>query len=169
VIKSGYKVDLSALHALCEANYARLLRLFPDYESCNNRQFSVGQAKIYIEVLERSRYTTVFRLRCYRASATQGAAGSDVSGRPDADSERAGWLTPLKLEARAYHDAGMLEVIAFQSGGRTQGRYSYPNPSMLQQDEKRQQNSFLADWLSHCLHHGEAEVVDFLMPGEEHA
>lgn len=177
MIKSGYKVDLRALHALCEANYARVLRLFPEYESRNATQFSVGAAKIHIDVLERSRYTTLFRLRCYRASADAGS-GADVPGgsidtgassdRP-VSSEQVGWLAPLKLEARAYHDAGMLEVVAFQSGGRTQGRYSYPNPSMHQQDEKRQQNTFLADWLSHCLHHGEAEIPAFLQPGAEHA
>ena len=35
--KRQYKVDLANLHALCEANYARLLRLFPDYEQANTR------------------------------------------------------------------------------------------------------------------------------------
>jgi uncharacterized protein YqiB (DUF1249 family) len=165
VIKSSYKVDLRALHALCEANYARLLRLFPDYEACNARHFSVAAARVHIEVLERSRYTTLFRLRCYRAS---GDAGSAEAGTVDAG-EQAGWLTPLKLEVRAYHDAGMLEVVTFQGGNTTRGRYSYPNPRMHQQDEKHQQNAFLADWLSHCLHHGEADMAEFLKPGAEHA
>jgi uncharacterized protein YqiB (DUF1249 family) len=170
LIKSRYKIDLRALHALCEANYARVLRLFPDYESRNATQFSVGAAKIHIDVLERSRYTTLFRLRCYRAGVEMESIAETTAGsRESAESDQAGWLAPLKLEARAYHDAGMLEVVAFQSGGKTQGRYTYPNPSMHQQDEKRQQNSFLADWLSHCLHHGEADIPAFLNPGTEHA
>ena len=142
---SSYKVDLSALHARCEANYARLLCLFPDYESSNSRRFAIGDEQLHLEVLERSRYTTVFRLQSWSRSA----------GIGDADALRR-LLPPLRMDLRAYHDAAMLEVIAFQSSGRTESRYSYPNPRMHQQDEKSQQNAFLADWLEHCLRHGEA-------------
>lgn len=152
--KASYKVDLRGLHALCEANYARLLRLFPDYESRNVYQFSLAAAQIHFEVLERSRYTTLFSLQCFLSSTAATPATL---------------LPPLRLEARAYHDAAMLEVVRFQSGGKTEGRYQYPNPSMHQQDEKLRQNSFLADWLSHCLHHGEADIAGYLKPGAEHA
>jgi uncharacterized protein YqiB (DUF1249 family) len=155
VIKSSYKVDLRQLHALCEANYLRLLRLFPDYESRNSKHFSIDGVQVHIEVLERSRYTTLCRLQCFRSA---GAGSRDLS-----------WLSPLDIEARAYHDAGMLEVVRFQSADRTQGRYSYPNPSMHQQDEKLQQNSFLAEWLSHCLHHGQADISGLLTPGVQRA
>ena len=159
MIKGSYKVDLRALHALCEANYARLLRLFSDYESCNSKRFSVDGVQVHIEVVERSRYTTLFCLKSYRS-------GAESEHAPDASSN---WLTPLVMEARAYHDAGMIEVVRFQTAGKTQGRYTYPNPSMHQQDEKNQQNRFLADWLSHCLHYGQADVAGLLKPGAEHA
>ena len=33
-------------------------------------------------------------------------------------------------------------------------RYQYPNRNMYQEDEKSQQNRFLADWLEHCLQNG---------------
>lgn len=132
--KQAYRVNLAALHAICEANYARLLKLFPDYETRNSHEFDVGGARVRIDVVERSRYTTIFRL-----FQTQGEAG---------------WLGLLRVEVRAYHDAAMLEVGAFQSHRRVQGRYSYPNARMYQQDEKRQQNHFLADWLEHCLENG---------------
>ena len=36
-------MDLAELHALSEANYARLLQLFPDYQQANERQFRLGQ------------------------------------------------------------------------------------------------------------------------------
>lgn len=160
MVKSVYKVDLRALHALCEANYARVLRLFPDYESRNSKQFSVACAQVHIEVVERSRYTTLFRLQCFHAGAGQ---------QNDVTEDKSHWLPPLNLEARAYHDAAMLEVIGFQSVSRLKGRYSYPNPAMHQQDEKFQQNTFLADWLSHCLHNGETELPRFLKPGTEPA
>jgi len=171
-------VDLRALHALCEANYARLLRLFPDYEGCNTRQFSLHHARIQIDVLERSRYTTLFRLQSCRdshpASAEAGGAVGNVSesGGLDDGVTRASasgvgelWLSPLRMEVRAYHDAAMLEVVSFQREGRVEGRYSYPNDAMHQEDEKRQQNAFLADWLAHCLHHGEADLGAWLSRG----
>lgn len=142
MLKDSYRVDIGALHACCEANYARLLRLFPDYEQRNERRFAIGEEQLHIEVVERSRYTSVLRLRKWRR-------GSEDERR---------WLTPLRIDLRAYHDAGMLEVIAFQGSARVEARYRYPNPRMHQQDEKSRQNAFLADWLEHCLLHGEARI-----------
>lgn len=136
--KQSYKLNLAALHAVCEANYVRLLRLFPDYETSNCRDFHVGSARIRLEVVERSRYTTIFRLFQHHAEAE--------------------WLGMMRVEVRAYHDAGMLEVGSFQSHGRVQARYQYPNDRMYQEDEKSQQNHFLADWLSHCLDNGRSAM-----------
>lgn len=129
-----FSLNLAELHAVCEANYARMLRLFPDYESSNQREFRVGPSRIRLEVMERCRYTTIFRLHQQHAEAR--------------------WLGNLRVEVRAYHDAAMLEVGSFQSHRRIAARYSYPNSQMHQQDEKSQQNRFLADWLEHCLGNG---------------
>ena len=129
-----FRLNLAELHAICEANYARLLRLFPDYETSNAREFEVGPAQVRLEVLERCRYTTMFRLHQQHAQDQ--------------------WLGSLRIEVRAYHDAGMLEVGSFQSHRRIQPRYQYPNAHMFQQDEKCQQNRFLADWLEHCRANG---------------
>ncbi len=137
-LKKPYKVDLAGLHAVCEANYARLMLLFPDYETSNSREFSCGDARIRLEVVERARYTTIFRLYQQHLAAE--------------------WLGHLKIEVRAYHDAGMLEVGVFQSHERIEARYQYPNAKMHQQDEKAQQNRFLADWLDYCLENGRAQV-----------
>ncbi len=132
------RLDLAELHAICEANYARLLRLFPDYERSNIREFAAGEARIALEVLDRSRYTTSIRLHQQQAEPR--------------------WLGHLRVEVRAYHDVGMLEVTAFQSHRRIQPRYRYPNHRMYQRDEKSQQNRFLADWLEHCLRNGRAPI-----------
>jgi uncharacterized protein len=137
-LKKPYKVDLAGLHSVCEANYARLKLLFPGYETSNAREFAVADARIRIEVVERARYTTIFRIYQQHTAAD--------------------WLGHLKIELRAYHDAGMLEVGAFQSHEQIEGRYQYPNAKMHQQDEKAQQNTFLADWLEHCLENGRAQV-----------
>ncbi len=165
--KDRYKVDLRALHALCEANYARLLRLFPDYESCNSRQIALPRVRVRLDVVERSRYTTLFSLRSFAPARPDDEAGAEIDG------DRRFWLAPLRMELRAYHDAGMLEVVNVQDRGPTAGRYSYPNSAMHQQDEKAQQNAFLADWLSHCLHHGAVDQTVFeprnTLPGTEPA
>lgn len=129
-----FRLDLAELHAVCEANYVRLLRLFPDYETSNSREFQLGSAKVHMEVVERCRYTTIFRLSQQHSEAR--------------------WLGGLKVEVRAYHDAAMLEVGSFQSHRRIMPRYNYPNEQMHQQDEKSQQNRFLADWMEHCLGNG---------------
>ncbi|MBA6413860.1 DUF1249 domain-containing protein [Parahaliea sp. F7430] len=136
--KKPFKMDIASLHAVCEANYARLLRLFPDYEHSNHREFHLGAGRVRLEVLERCRYTTIFRLQQSQAEAE--------------------WLGRLRIELRAYHDAGMLEVAAFQSQRHVAARYSYPNPKMLQQDEKVRQNHFLSEWLEHCLCNGRSSI-----------
>lgn len=132
--KKPFKLDLTALHAICDANYARLLRLFPSYENCNSRDLLVGSARVHLDVVERCRYTTIFHLRQTRADSR--------------------WLGQLRVEVRAYHDVRMLEVMAFQSARQVAARYRYPNAAMFAQDEKYQQNQFLADWLEHCLQNG---------------
>ncbi|NQX87881.1 MAG: DUF1249 domain-containing protein [Halioglobus sp.] len=134
--KNAFKLDLTALHAVCEVNYARLLRLFPDYENRNTREFIVGSAAVRLCVVERCRYTTIFRIEQQRGESR--------------------WLGQLHIELRAYHDARMLEVGMFQSHRRIAARYEYPNDRMFAQDEKFQQNCFLSDWLEHCQQNGRA-------------
>tara|TARA_R110002072_G_scaffold87977_4_gene198164 strand:- start:3904 stop:4407 length:504 start_codon:yes stop_codon:yes gene_type:complete len=136
--KKPFKLDLTELHAICDANYARLLRLFPDYENCNSRDLLVGVAKVHLSVVERCRYTTMFQLCQQRADSR--------------------WLGALRVEVRAYHDMRMLEVMVFQSSRQVAARYHYPNERMFAQDEKYQQNRFLADWLEHCLQNGRASL-----------
>jgi uncharacterized protein YqiB (DUF1249 family) len=136
--KKPFKMDLKELHAVCDANYARLLRLFPDYENCNCRDLLVGSAKVRLRVVERCRYTTIFHIHQQHGESR--------------------WLGLLRVEVRAYHDARMLEVGMFQSHRRMAARYEYPNGQMFAQDEKYQQNRFLADWLEHSLQNGRVPV-----------
>ena len=145
--KRAYKLSLTDLHSVCDANYARFMRLFPDYEHSNSRSFTLGRARVQLEVAERCRYTTIFRV------LQQGSSSQ--------------WLGGLKIEVRVYHDARMAEVGMFQSHRRVRGRYQYPNEHMYQQDEKCQQNQFLADWLEHCLRNGmnDADTLPSFAPG----
>lgn len=131
--KQRYRVDLAAALAECEANYARLLRLLPGFEY-DTHAFGVGpHLQLHIEVTERSPYTTTLEI------SQPAAAIATVAPR---------------LTARVYHDARLVEVVAFTSRRRVQPHYDYPNPAMYQPDEKAQWNRFLGEWLSHCLQHG---------------
>jgi uncharacterized protein YqiB (DUF1249 family) len=134
-----YSIDLAGMHATCESNYARLLQLFPDYETANNREFQLsGGQRVRIDVVERCRYTTLMKVN------QQGVADD--------------WLVPTQFDLRAYHDARMVEVSSFQARGRIAARYEYPNPAMHARDEKAQQNLFLAEWLAHCLKQGHSST-----------
>ena len=141
-----YSVDLAALHATCESNYARLMRLFPDYETANVREFQLSNGqRVRIEVVERCRYTTLMKVSQHVGQAVERLEGLDAL-----DS----WLMAPRFDVRAYHDARMLEVTAFQSRRQVRARYDYPNADMHAPDEKAQQNIFLAEWLSHCIEQG---------------
>lgn len=59
-------------------------------------------------------------------------------------------LKDMEMRLRVYHDARMIEVIAYQGRGRFAPRYPYPNEAMLSPFEKRQVNLFLGEWLRAC-------------------
>jgi uncharacterized protein YqiB (DUF1249 family) len=140
----NYSVNLAAMHATCESNYARLMQLFPDYETSNTREFHLQDGvRVHIDVVERCRYTTFMRVQ-------QRGSGST-------------WLLAPRFDLRAYHDARMAEVTGFQAQRQVAARYEYPNPLMHARDEKSQQNLFLAEWLSYCLQRGHS-CVDVPVP-----
>jgi len=143
LVKPPHRTRLADLQAICAANYARFLQVFPGYEQYNRREFAVGEARVVMEVQERSRYTTIFQVWQH--------------------SDGAEWLGTLRAELRAYHDARLLEVGTFQHCRRVRARYAYPNPEMHQPDEKFQQNRFIGDWLAHCLQRGRAQVLPRLV------
>ena len=132
-----YKLDLCGLHAECEANYARLMRLLPDFESVDCREFLLtggdGEASIQVslQITQRCPYTTMVTVSQKIALTA--------------------WVEPPCFEVRLYHDAGMAEVIEYSGQRRWSARYDYPNAEMHQQDEKHQLNRFLGEWLSHCV------------------
>ncbi|MEI8608383.1 dehydrogenase [Enterovibrio norvegicus] len=134
MLRQGYRVDLNALMRMYETNYAKLLRLMP-------RQDDVGEFCVYeiqgnefqVDIVESTRYTTLL----------------DIWQRGDVPE----YLRP-RLVVRMYHDARVADVCTSQSISQIQPRYDYPNPRMLQQDEKHQINAFLSDWLGHCLRNG---------------
>jgi uncharacterized protein len=126
----------------CEANYVRIMQLLPDMSCIDVREFGIElvgsmSGRFKIRVTERCKYTTML----------------DVSQLPSIDNEGTHPLNPC-FSLRVYHDARMAEVVAYNRHRHLRSSYDYPNNNMYQRDEKAQLNSFLGEWLSHCLKHG---------------
>ena len=139
-----YVPDLAKQMAICEANFARLMKLLPNFEDCVQCDIFVDvagvQSKVMIEVCERFKFTTTLLV-------------SQCAVNDQMDAQLQQLLTP-QLQVRMYHDARMAEVISLTNPAPLKGRYSYPNKEMHQVDEKLQLNEYLAQWLTHCINHG---------------
>jgi len=138
-----YKVDLAEQMSHCEANYARLLKLMPTFDECEQWHYDVQAGalvwQIHLKITERARYTTMLEV-----SQNDGLHA---------------WGSSPKLQVRLYHDVKMAEVVAWREHRRIQPKYDYPNQKMYQKDEKAQFNRFLSDWLIHSLANGQTPVT----------
>lgn len=154
---SRYRIDLIRQMADCDANYIRLLKLMPELDSFRERFFELAQApqsapepyvrdfllssshsdeeqKVRISVLEVFPYTSTLSI----------AQLNQVSD----------WIDPPGIVVRVYHDASTAEAVAYQGHRAFLAKYTIPNATMYHQDEKRQINEFLGEWLSLCLQAG---------------
>jgi uncharacterized protein YqiB (DUF1249 family) len=122
-----------------EQNYIRLRRLIPEFDRIGANAVSTapGSMDLHYECLERSKYTTVFRLT-YKFET----------------------LEP-NLEIRVYHDARVAEVLAsnVQLGGAGWWDRRHKVSSMFRADLQNLQtkwrlNRFLQKWLHYCLKQG---------------
>ena len=141
-----YNMDLPAHMAECDANYLRLMKLFPDLGEQDQASMGIdlngSRFEVRLAVLERSPYTTLVKL----------------SQHPNIP-----WSHKASLTIRLYHDARSAEVVEFQ--GRRhflKAVYDYPNVDMRHPDEKAQINRFLGEYLSLCLAHGVAAEAPVL-------
>lgn len=138
--KHIYIPDLVSDMAECDANYLRLLRLFPNMDSEDDVRFGVhGKteqgATVLIKIEERCPYTTMLY----------------VAVSSDEDKPFIRWPN---LQVRIYHDVRTAEVVKFERHRNFRFRYPTPNPDMFQPDEKSQINRFLGELLTYCLAHG---------------
>lgn len=132
---------LRDLLAVAEANHVLLLRLMPGMRQQATLRFAVAGpsgalAEVDFTVIERGPFTTL--LDVVETHATDG------------------WVAPMRAVVRLSHDARVAEVVEFHRRRRLQARYGYPNPDMLQPDEKLQVNRLLGEWLQHCLRWGQS-------------
>lgn len=128
-----------------EQNYLLLAGLLPglrvaDVAELHMPYGDAAPVPVDLRVLERGPFTTLLEIVEHRAAE--------------------GWVPPLRAVVRLCHDARVAEVVEFDRHRRLQARYPYPNPDMLQPDEKIQVNRLLGEWLQHCLRHGLARDVN---------
>lgn len=97
--------------------------------------------EVLVELVERSRYTTVVRFT-QLGPEVQEVAGVALN------------LAPPTMLVRLYHDARSAEVVEVRNETRFKEVYEYPNPRMRARDEKAQVNRFLGEYLSMCLRYG---------------
>lgn len=125
--------------AECDANYLRMMKLFPSLREEEVSVFGVviGEhvLRVELKVLERSPYTTLVELE---------------------QLPRTPWNPRPRMVVRLYHDARSAEVVECHGARHFRAVYEYPNQHMHLPDEKAQVNRFLTEFLSLCLRHGVA-------------
>lgn len=181
--RSRYRVNLADYMRTCDQNYIRLLTLIPALESDRKDgsgrllgkpaadsqdcelddkkewEFLIGSGsqgtqnhhgrppiRIKVTLLEAFAYTSTLEIQVQ-------------SGFP-------AWSPAPVIVVRMYHDASTAEPISYQGHRKIPARCTVPNAGMYHQDEKRQINEFLAEWLRLCLSSGiSARAADFLCIG----
>lgn len=140
--KTRYIPDLREMQSLAERNYASALGLLtPDFKVGDSRSLGLGEKlQFSITVLTDAPYTTDIQVEQESAAAN---------------------YLKSKFVVRLYHDMRLAEMISSQGMERFAATYEEPNPNMLQRDEKRQINHFLADWLRLCFNRGRWHDVQF--------
>lgn len=145
-MKRKYVPDLIQLGALFEGNYRRLIKLLNLMEGMEKAEFTlhtsdqfIGQVRI--SLLETCKYTDTILLEQISSAGK--------------------WINNPELTVRLYHDASVAEVMGCSGHRPLQGVNQYPNKYMHHPDEKKQLNSFLAEWLNFCLSHGCCDVLPF--------
>lgn len=133
MIKKKYVPHLPTILAVCEHNYACLMKLLPDCDTEDlSYQFTINDALEYkIRILETSRYTSTFEMSQIQKNTPK-------------------FLCPV-MEVRLYHDAKVAEVLSSQRTSKLEPSYEYPNLKMHQRNEKQMVNVFLAEWVHFCL------------------
>lgn len=174
-----YRIDLVRQMADCDANFIRLLKLMPELESFREACFSAEQefACGASEEPALQRFS-----QCENAPLKISKCGSQytrdfVISSPAGDEVQvrisvlevfpytstlainqltrvSQWIDPPGILVRVYHDATTAEAVAYQGHKAFLAKYAIPNPTMYHQDEKRQINEFLGEWLSLCLQAG---------------
>jgi uncharacterized protein YqiB (DUF1249 family) len=122
---------------LYESNYVRLRWLLEDVRTLAEVQCSrvAADLPLYLDVLERSRYTTTIRLTYFFA---------DDHGR----------VADPDLMIRVYHDAGLAEAMACRRKHLHHALRQFDTAPGDELNRRWARNSMLNKWLEYCYDHG---------------
>ncbi len=125
------------LMALYESNYLRLLNLIPDLEQLDGcyRSRVAGDCDLYVEIMERSRYTVTLNLTYYFDGEDGRVADPDLLVRAYLDGQLA---EAMRIGSTARH-------VEFQRLLKEQGR---------ELGARWQKNMVLNKWLDYLLDQG---------------
>lgn len=125
------------LMSLYESNYLRLLQVVPEIERLDGcfRSRVAGECDLYVEILERCRYTVTLSLT-YRFSAGYG----DVAN-PD-------------MLVRVYLDGGLAESLGVGSRYRQLPLQAVGAPHRQELDARWKRNIILNKWLEYLADQG---------------
>lgn len=174
-----YRIDLARQMADCDANFIRLLKLMPELESFRDACLQAEDANACaVNEQPTLRHFPKDDLVQINGSELGSQYARDfVISSPAGDEVRvrisvlevfpytstlainqltqvSPWIDPPGILVRVYHDASTAEAVAYQGHRAFLAKYAIPNPTMYHQDEKRQINEFLGEWLSLCLQAG---------------
>lgn len=125
------------LMALYESNYLRLLNLIPDLERVDGcyRSRVAGDCDLYVEIMERSRYTVTLTLTYY-------FEGDD------------GRVADPDMLVRAYLDGQLAEVMRIGSTARHVEFHRLLKEQGRELGARWQKNMVLNKWLDYLLDQG---------------
>lgn len=129
--RAGGRLRIRSLMPIYEENYRLLRALVPAIgRETAPVTFLLGRSpRIAITIRDRAPYTSTASL----------VHAFDIGdGR---------WVRNMEMELRIYHDARLIEVLAYQGHGRFAPIYRFPNRRMLGPLEKQQVNVFFGEWL----------------------
>lgn len=126
-----------SLMTLYESNYIRLGWLLPDVRSIEGRHVSLvaGDLELHLDVVERSRYTTILNLSYVVAS-------------------QAGPLVTPDLQVRVYHDARLAEACDGAPAPRNDELRRIHDTLRKQLSDRWARNVLLNKWLEYCAERG---------------
>ena len=134
IVKPGSFVGLMALY---ESNYLRLFRLVPELERLDGCYHSrvAGDCDLFIEIIERSRYTVTLSLT-YRFETSDG-----ILADPD-------------MTVRAYLDGQLAEALSIGNWRRHAELRRFVKEHSRELDHRWRRNVILNKWLEYLTDQG---------------
>lgn len=143
--KTRHVPDLKRHHAICGLNYSLLVYLF--------KRFGNGGDQIKVR-LPFGGQDCLVRMRVRSLGPYTGLIESQCSLFNGDET----WVPLPAFTIRIYYDMNLAEITDETSSEFIKGAYPYPNPKMVQPDEREQLDQFLTEWLSYCVNNGLADL-----------